>query len=95
MSTQTPDYPVEYRGNMIKDEKRVSELNKPNLQLVQNQEKINQILEHIGVTQDRNSIILEDSYGCLWVDTAHGAYTEVWGIHKNVPTLSRIAVRLK
>ena len=95
MSTQTPDYPVEYRGNMIKDEKRVSELNKPNLQLVQNQEKINQILEHIGVTQDKDSIVLEDSYGCLWVDTAHGSYTEVWGIHKNVPTLSRIAVRLK
>lgn len=95
---QEPSYPAEYRGNVIYDERRVRELqpeHKPDLSLVQGSHEINTILDHIGVEHDRDSIVLEDSYGCLWVDVQDGEYTEVWGIHKSVPYLDRIAVRLK
>jgi len=98
MPTQEPDYPVEYRGNQIYDERKVRELNpdeKPNLSLVTGSFEVNQILDHLGVDHDPDSIVAEDSYGCLWVDVSDGEYTEVWGIHKSVPYMDRIAVRLK
>ena len=98
MNLQEPDYPCEYRGNTIYDEKRVRELNpddKPDLQLVETRESIDAILDHIGVEYDRDSIVLEDSYNCLWVDTEDGEYTEVWGIHKTVPYNHLWAVRLR
>jgi len=97
MSTQV-DYPCKYRGNTIYDEKRVSELQpdkKPDLQLVTDSYEIDQILDHIGVEHDRDSIVLEDSYGCLWVDADNGDYSEVWGIHKSVAYTSLWAVRLR
>lgn len=97
--SQEPDYPTEYRGNTIYDEKKVRELQpeeKPNLQLIQTgQGTINQILDDIGVDHDPESIVLEDSYGSLWVDSEGGEWTEVWGIHKSVPYLNRTAVRLR
>jgi hypothetical protein len=98
MSITQTDYPTEYRGNTIHDEKRVSELQpdkKPDLQLVTGSHEIDQILEHIGVEHDRESIVLEDSYSCLWVDTDNGDYSEVWGIHKSVPYTHLWAVRLR
>jgi len=94
MSTQRPNYPCEYRGNTIKDECRVSELPE-HLQIVQESCEIDKILDRIGVSHDRSSIVQEDSYSTLWVDTAHGSYSEVWGIHRNVPHNSLFAVRLK
>lgn len=98
MSVQKPDYPTEYRGNTIYDEKRVADLSpdmKPNLSLVEDSFEIDKILDYIGVDYDRDSIILEDNYNCLWVDTNYGEYTEVWGIHHSIPHNDRIAVRLK
>lgn len=98
MSTQKPNYPVEYRGNMIHDETKVRNLqpsDRPRLSLVTDPYEIDQILDHIGVTHDRDSIVLEDSYSCLWVDTQNAEYVEVWGIHKSTPYLDRVAVRLK
>lgn len=96
-ATQEPDYPVEYRGNLIYDEKKVRELqdsNKPNLSLVSGSYEVNEILEHLGIEHDPESVVLEDSYNCLWVDTEGGEYTEVWGIHKSTPYMDRVAVRL-
>jgi len=93
-----PDYPIEYRGNLIYDEKKVSDLSpedKPNLSLVTGSYEVNTVLEYIGIDHDPESIVLEDSYNCLWVDTENGEYKEVWGIHKSVPHLDRVAVRLK
>jgi len=98
MSTQEPNYPTEYRGNQIYDETQVRNLqpaDRPRLNLVTNPREIDHILDSIGVEYDRDSIVLEDSYSCLWVDTENAEYTEVWGIHKSVPHLDRIAVRLK
>jgi len=99
VNNQNVDYPVEYRGNTIYDEKKVSELSpekKPNLSLVQGGAfEIQQILDQIGVSYDSDSIVLEDSYGCLWVDVQNGEYTEVWGIHKSVPYNHLTAVQLK
>jgi len=92
------EYPTEYRGNTIYDETSVSNLqpeDKHNLKLVEDPFEIDKVLGHIGVAHDRDSIVLEDSYGCLWVDTCGGEYTEVWGIHKSVPYLNLTAVRLK
>ena len=94
MSIKQPNYPTEYRGNTIYDEKPVRELG-DHLRLVRGSREIDTILDHIGVTYDRDSVILEDSYNCLWVDTQNGEYSEVWGIHKNVPYMDRIVVRLK
>ncbi|WP_206750720.1 hypothetical protein, partial [Halorubrum sp. SP3] len=94
MSTQEPNYPKEYRGNQIHDETKVSNLQpseRPRLSLVTNPREIDHILESIGVEHDRESIVLEDSYNCLWVDTENGEYVEVWGIHKSTPYLDRYA----
>lgn len=91
------DYPVEYRGNLIYDEGKVKDLspeNKPNLSMVQGQFEVNQVLDHIGVDYDNESVIAEDSYGCLWIDTCGGDYCEVWGMHMSVPYLNRDVVRL-
>jgi hypothetical protein len=98
MSTQEPNYPTEYRGNQIYDETKVRNLQpseRPRLNLVTNPREIDHILDSIGVEHDRDSIVLEDSYSCLWVDVKNAEYAEVWGIHKSVPHLDRIAVRLK
>jgi hypothetical protein len=89
----TPNYPVEYRGNDIIDEKKVKNLN-DSLLLISDSQEVNQILDRIGVNHDPSSIILEDSYNTLFVDTNQGDYSEVWGIHKNTATLDRVAVRL-
>lgn len=93
MSTQEPNYPTEYRGNEIYDECKVSELSpdeKPNLRLVQDGYEIDRICDRHGIEYDRESIILEDSYNCLWVGDG-----EIWGIHKTVPYTHLTAVRLK
>ena len=98
MSVQEPNYPTEYRGNKIYDETKVKNLNpdeKPNLRLLTGRMEIDHVLESIGVDHDPESIVLEDSYNCLWIDTKGGEYTEVWGIHKSTPYLDRVAVRLK
>lgn len=97
MKSET-EYPVEYRGNEIYDEKKVSDLQpdkKPNLSLVTGSIEVNNVLEHIGVSHDPESIVAEDSYSCLWIDTENGEYSEVWGIHKSVPYTSLWAVKLK
>ena len=93
MSVQEPDYPTEYRGNMIYDEKRVRELQpseRPDLRLIDSPRAIDEILDRNGIEHNRESIVLEDEYNCLWVGNG-----EIWGIHKTVPYLDRIAVRLK
>lgn len=87
------EYPTEYRGNTIYDEKKVSELNpenKPYLQLIQNSQDVYEILDREGIEHDPNSIVLEDSYNCLWVGNE-----EIWAIHKSVPYNHLTAVRLK
>lgn len=97
MNDTKTEYPTEYRGNTIYDECKVRELQpeqKPDLQLVQDQYEINHILDSIGVEYDNESIIAEDSYGCLWVDVENGDYSEIWGIHTSVPYLDKWAVRL-
>lgn len=43
------------------------------LTLVQNSQDVQATLEHIGVTEE---------YDALLVDSAQGEYTEVWGCHK-------------
>ena len=96
--SKSQTYPVEYRGNEIYDETNIRNLNpedKPNLTLVQGQYEVNQVLDSIGVEYDNESIVLEDSYGCLWVKTEGGEFTEVWRIHKSVPYLHLSAVRLR
>jgi len=97
MSTQEPNYPVEYRGNEIYDETKVKNLNpddKPNLSLVEGSHEIDTVLDHCGINYDRDSIVLEDTYNCLWVDVQNGDYVEVWGIHKCVPYNHLTAVKL-
>jgi hypothetical protein len=74
-------------------QKPVSELG-DHLQLVSGSYEVNQILEVAGVEHDPDSIVLEDSFGCLFVDTAHGAYSEIWGVHKSVPYLDATARRV-
>jgi len=94
MSVQRPNYPCEYRGNTIHDEKRVSELPE-HLLMVQGGCEIDRVLDCIGVDHDRSSIVTEDSYSTLWVDIQNGEYSEVWGIHRNVPHNHLFAVRFK
>ena len=90
---QQTTYPTEYRGNTIYDETKVTNLqpeHKPELSLVTDGCEIDRILERNGIEHDRESIILEDSYNCLWVGDR-----EIWGIHKSIPYCSLTAVRLK
>lgn len=79
------------------DTAKVSELQpdkKPNLSLVTGGHEVNEILDMIGIEHDPDSIVRRDSYHALLVDTNHGAYSEVWGIHYSVPHLSHTAYRL-
>lgn len=97
MSETDIEYPTDYRGNTIYDEKKVSELSpekKPNLQLIQGFESVHHVLDRIGVTYDEESIVAEDDYHTLWIDTRNGEYSEVWAIHKTVPYTHLTAVRL-
>jgi len=91
------EYPTEYRGNTIYDEKRVSELQPdkhPELSLVTGSREVNDILDICGIEHDPESIVLEDSYNSLLVNVENGEYSEVWGIHQSVPHLSHYAVKL-
>lgn len=88
------EYPTEYRGNLIYDEKQVSELPE-RLELITDQYEVNHTLDHIGVSHNPESPILQDSYSCLLAETDGGGYTQVWGIHKSVPRVSDTAVRLR
>jgi len=91
------EYPTEYRGNTIYDEKRVSELqpdNRPELSLVTGSREVNDILDICEIEHDPESIVLEDSYNSLLVNVENGEYSEVWGIHQFVPHLSHYAVKL-
>ena len=65
------------------------------LTLTTDQHEVNRILDHIGAEYDADSIVLEDSYGCLFVDTEQGDYTEVWGVHRSVPYKAATAYRLR
>lgn len=67
---------------------------KPNLSLVTGSHEVNQILEHIGVDHDPDSIVREDSYHALFVDVGEGEYTEVWGCHYSVPHLHYTVYKL-
>lgn len=67
---------------------------KPNLSLVTGSMEVNRILDDLGIEHDSDSIVRSDSYHALLVDTAHGAYSEVWGIHHSVPHLSHTAYKL-
>lgn len=55
------------------------------LTLVTDQCEIRRTLEHIGS---------EESFGCLFVDTAHGSYSEVWGVESAVPYNANLARRV-
>jgi hypothetical protein len=86
------EYPTEYRGNVIHDEKKVRDLQpdeRPDLSLVTGQSRVNEVLDRHDIQYDNESIILEDSYGALLVGGG-----EVWGIHKSVPYLNDWAVLL-
>lgn len=91
------EYPTEYRGNTIYDEKRVSELqpkDRPELSLVTGSIEVNDILDSCGIKHDPESVVLDDSYNSLLVNVENGEYSEVWGIHQSVPHLSHYAVKL-
>jgi hypothetical protein len=96
---QTDDTPTDRNGNEILDSGTISDLQPdkhPDLDLVQGGSyEIDQILDHIGVEQDRESIIAEDSYSSLWVNVENGEYTEVWGAHVSVPYLHKPVYRLR
>ena len=63
--------------------KTASEL-RDGLLLVTDSFDIQKTLDHIGVDHDPSSIIAEDSYSALFVDTENGEYSEVWGAHTSV-----------
>lgn len=53
--------------------------------IITDQKEINRILDNIGADYDPDSIVLEDSYGSLFVKIDDGDYSEVWGVHNNTP----------
>ena len=74
--------------------KAVEELDE-HLTLVTDSYEVYNILDHIGAEYDADSIVLEDSYGCLFVDVKQGDYSEVWGVHPSVPYTAATAYRLR
>lgn len=65
------------------------------LSLILDQREVNSILDDIGVEHDPDSIVAEDGYNTLFVDSnEHGQYMEVWGIHYNVPMDFQTAYKL-
>jgi len=74
--------------------KPVGELDE-HLTLVTDSYEVYDILDYIGAEYDADSIVLEDSYGCLFVDVKQGDYSEVWGVHRSVPYTAATAYRLR
>ena len=74
--------------------KPVGELDE-HLSLVTDQYEVNRILDYIGAEHDPDSIVLQDSYGCLFADVEKGDYSEVWGVHRSVPYKAATAYRLR
>lgn len=89
------EYPTEYRGNTIYDEKQAKELENGKYTLISGTHEVQHVLDSIGVSHDPESIIAEDSYSSLLVETWEGEYTEVWGFHSNTVHLKDWGVRLK
>jgi RAB protein geranylgeranyltransferase component A len=55
-----------------------------NCMLISDQYEINKILKDIGFDHNPESIIQEDSFSSLFINTDMGDYTEIWGIHTSV-----------
>jgi hypothetical protein len=55
-----------------------------NCMLITDQFEINNILEDIDFDHNPESIIQEDSFSSLFINTDMGDYTEIWGIHTSV-----------
>lgn len=64
------------------------------LTLVTDSHEVNRTLDHLGIDHDPGSIILEDSYGALFIGSEDGAYTEVWGVHESVVNDNSTAYKL-
>jgi hypothetical protein len=71
----------------------VGELN-DDLNLVTDALSIQDILGHIGVEHDLESVILDNSYNALFTDSENGEITEVWGVNQPVPYDGHTAYRL-
>ena len=96
--TDSTEPPTDRNGNEILERGTIAALQpekRPNLQLVQGRESVDHILDHIGVDQDHDSVIAEDTYSCLWVNVEDGEYTEVWGSHANIPYTHKPVYRLR
>lgn len=55
------------------------------LTLITDQLEVRETLDHIGCSE---------SFECLLVDTAHGSYSEVWGVESAVPYNANLARRV-
>lgn len=62
--------------------------------LISDSQEVNHVLDNIGVNHDPDSIVLEDSYSSLFVQTGEGYYREVWGVHQSTVRNHNTAYRL-
>lgn len=63
------------------------------LHLITGSYEVNQFLDDNGIEHDPESIILEDSYNCVFEGYNEGEY-EIWVAHKSVPYLEAAAYKI-
>lgn len=78
--------------NQIEKEGTVNDI-PDNLNLISGSYEVNQFLDNLGIEHDPNSIVLEDSFNCVFEGYNEGDY-EVWVCHKSVPYLGARAYKI-
>jgi len=78
--------------NQIEKEGKVSDI-PDSLRLVSGSYEINQFLDNIGIKHDPDSIVLEDSYNCVFYGTHNGQF-QIWVCHKSTPYLNAAAFKI-
>ena len=63
------------------------------LRLMTGSYEVNQFLDNVGIKHDPDSIVLEDSYNCVFEGYNNGNY-EIWVMHKSVPYLNADAFKI-
>lgn len=80
--------------NQIEKEGKVKNI-PDSLRLVSGSYEVNQLLDRFDIKHNPDSIVLEDSYGCVFYGTNKDTGNfEIWVCHKSVPYLEARAYKI-
>lgn len=72
--------------DQIEEQGKVSDI-PDSLRLISGSYEVNQFLNNLGIKHNPESIVLEDSYNCVFYGT-HNDEFQIWVCHKSTPYLN-------